>query len=343
MKRPYFSIPIATYNRGSEIEFAIKRLLAQSFKDFEIIISDDNSTDKTARIIKGYRDKRIKYHKNKKNLGAVKNINHVLSYVSGRYVFMHGDDDYLLYDDVLERAHKIIENGRFGLVRMNYLYQTQDKKRVFDFLRYKTASKNLLIIKESSASKILRFMEQAELFFITGIIYKNPGSKILIGDSELLPWFKVCYENIKKSGGFYSSKHDVIASWSHQKKNPVFYVINGKLSYEDYYDELRTIAGEAYYNEALKRQIIVSINNFPTIKYNSDNKNLIKYATRIIEIDKYYIKSIKFWMLLISAFILPKFILRLIKYAYMNRLEKIGKTKDNMSIISRVAKVRGFK
>ena len=70
MNNPFFSIIMATYNRGHCISRAIDSVLAQSFKEWELIIVDDGSSDNTEEIVKKYNDKRIKYIKLSKNSGV---------------------------------------------------------------------------------------------------------------------------------------------------------------------------------------------------------------------------------------------------------------------------------
>ncbi|MCA9750380.1 MAG: glycosyltransferase family 2 protein, partial [Romboutsia sp.] len=64
------SIILPTYNRAYVLNRAIDSVMSQTFKDWELIIIDDNSKDNTEDLIKGINDKRIKYIKNIKNLGG---------------------------------------------------------------------------------------------------------------------------------------------------------------------------------------------------------------------------------------------------------------------------------
>lgn len=342
MKQPFFSIPIATYNRSSDLDFAIKRILSQSFKDFELIISDDNSPDDTEKIVKKYKDSRIRYVRNKKNLGAVPNIGKVLALSHGKYIFMHGDDDYLLYDDILEKAANLLKKHKYGLIRFNYLYQSFDKKDVFDFFRYKSKIKKLAFHLKDPI-EVLSFIEKIDLYFITGITFENIyPKKVTITDSELIPWFKICFQSITKRGGYFDSNYYIVASWSHQAIHPVYYVRDGKLTFETYYDELRKLAGESYYRKALYKQLEVSVNNLPTIKYNSNNSNLLQYAKRILELNPSYKISVKFYTLLILAYILPKSILKIVRYVYIKRMAGNGKISNVETIRKAVMKVRGY-
>ena len=64
------SIIISAYNSEKTIEKAIKSCLNQTYKDLEIIVVEDCSTDKTKEVIKSIKDDRIKLIENEKNLGA---------------------------------------------------------------------------------------------------------------------------------------------------------------------------------------------------------------------------------------------------------------------------------
>lgn len=68
MKKPFFSVVIPTYNRSSTLKCAIESVFLQNFDDLEIIVVDDASPDDTQRVVKSFKDKRIRYFKNKKNL-----------------------------------------------------------------------------------------------------------------------------------------------------------------------------------------------------------------------------------------------------------------------------------
>lgn len=342
--RPFFSIVIATYNRIPDLKFALERILKQTFEDFEVIISDDSSTDETESVVKSFEDKRIKYFKNSKNLGAVENIGKVLSYPKGKYVFMHGDDDYLLYDNVLSNAYRNIKEGNYGLVRLNYLYQTFNKENVFDYMRNKTNLPSSYIKSNKSPREILEFIKNIDLFFISGIIFKNPlPKKIKIIKSELMPWFNVCFESINSNGGFYDSDCKIIASWSSQKKHPGYYVENGKLSFENFYEEIRKITNDDNYRSYLAPQLEASVSLLPAIKYNSNNINLIKYANRIIQLDPEYKSSLKFWILLIISFLTPKFILRIIRLIFIKKITNSSEIKNHEYVIKRVHELRNIK
>jgi len=92
---PLVSIGLPVYNGERYLSKALDSLLAQTFKDFELIIADNGSTDKTESICLSYasRDKRIRYYREKENRGISWNFNRVFELSRGRYFKWAASDD----------------------------------------------------------------------------------------------------------------------------------------------------------------------------------------------------------------------------------------------------------
>src|SRR3989344_3083761 len=90
------SIGMPTYNRAPLLGRALDSLLAQTHKNFELIISDDGSTDRTLQVCKEYalRDKRIRYIHHPQNIGHVVNFEYVMRQAKGDYFMWAADDDH---------------------------------------------------------------------------------------------------------------------------------------------------------------------------------------------------------------------------------------------------------
>lgn len=94
-KQPYISVGMPVYNGDRFLTEALDSILAQTFSDFELIVSDNGSTDKTQEICQEYmaRDPRIQYYRNEQNLGASWNQNRVFQLSMGEYFkWAHHDD-----------------------------------------------------------------------------------------------------------------------------------------------------------------------------------------------------------------------------------------------------------
>lgn len=93
--KPFVSIGMPVYNGARYIRQALDSLLAQDYENFELIISDNASTDRTQEICLEYaaRDKRIRYYRNQTNMGLW-NANRVFELSSGEYFMWAAHDDY---------------------------------------------------------------------------------------------------------------------------------------------------------------------------------------------------------------------------------------------------------
>jgi glycosyltransferase involved in cell wall biosynthesis len=116
MATPLVSVGLPVHNGERHIEASLDSLLTQTFEDFEIIISDNASTDRTPEICKAYaaQDDRIRYYRNTNNVGQTANLSRPIRLARGKYYRMHHDDDLLEPEclaacvDVLEAEPAVI-------------------------------------------------------------------------------------------------------------------------------------------------------------------------------------------------------------------------------------------
>ena len=110
-------ILIATYNGQKYIREQIDSILNQSYRNINIIISDDGSKDSTPDILKEYqkKDNRIKVYIQQENLGVVKNIEFLLNHVESQYYMLADQDDFWLPQKV-EKSLETLKNENADLV-----------------------------------------------------------------------------------------------------------------------------------------------------------------------------------------------------------------------------------
>ena len=109
MKIPTVSIGLPVYNGGNYIRDVLDSILS-NFNDFELIISDNASTDNTRAICRSYaeKDSRIRYHRNEENLGAAWNFNQVFHLARGKY-FQWACHDDVWTSTLLERYVQVLD------------------------------------------------------------------------------------------------------------------------------------------------------------------------------------------------------------------------------------------
>ena len=132
MKYPLVSVLMTAFNREKYIGEAIESVIASTYKNWELIIVDDCSSDRTVEIARSYevKDDRIKVYINEKNLGDYPNRNRAASYAKGKYL-KYVDADDLIYPyglvQLVSYMEKFPEAG-YGLCSLE-----QDKKGIFPF------------------------------------------------------------------------------------------------------------------------------------------------------------------------------------------------------------------
>lgn len=169
LSNPLISVTMATYNHEKYIGEAVESILNQTYTNFELIIVNDGSNDKTDEIIRKFRDERITYI-HQENQGTSSAMNRAILDSRGKYIaFMSGDD--ISYPHRLETEY-------------NYLV-TSEKKIVFSWVDF--IDENSQIITDShyaenlfnhpnrTRSEILRhfFFHGNYINAVTGLIYRE--------------------------------------------------------------------------------------------------------------------------------------------------------------------------
>jgi len=106
------SIGMPVYNGEQYITEAIEAILAQTFEDFELIISDNASSDRTQEICQAYaaKDRRIKYYRNERNLGVHRNYRRAFQLATGKY-FRWATHDDICAPQAIEKCIKVLEQN----------------------------------------------------------------------------------------------------------------------------------------------------------------------------------------------------------------------------------------
>ena len=109
-RNPRVSIGLTVFNGEPFLAETLEAFLAQTFKDFEVIISDNASTDRTGEIARGFaaRDGRVRYYRNETNLGLAGNHNIVVKLARGEYFKWAAADD-LCRPDYLARCVEALD------------------------------------------------------------------------------------------------------------------------------------------------------------------------------------------------------------------------------------------
>lgn len=176
---PKLTVLMPVYNGGKFLKEAIESILNQTFADFEFLIIDDKSQDGSKDIALSFRDKRIRFMQNEKNLGQTQTLNKGIGHSLGQYIARIDQDDRSL-PQRLEKEINILD--KFEEVSLVYSDSfiideggKRRKKTLFDYVRPSRSFvfENLLKRNFISGNTV---MLRKSIFKETGMY--NPGYSI---------------------------------------------------------------------------------------------------------------------------------------------------------------------
>lgn len=131
---PEISVIVPVYNVEKYIANCLESILAQTFKNFEVVLINDCSPDNSRQIAESYLEKfagRLKIYDNEKNLGVSLTRNKGLKISSGEYIFFIDSDD-LITPTALEEMHKLMKNYNAEVIYIEKYFKADDDGKIFE-------------------------------------------------------------------------------------------------------------------------------------------------------------------------------------------------------------------
>ena len=144
VNNPLVSVLVATYNSQDFIKETLDSLLKQTYKNIEIVVCDDASSDNTLSIVKRYleKDKRIRIIENEKNLGISLNMNNGIRQCRGEYIAILDADDWA-YPYRIEEQVKIMETDRDIVLCSGYMHICDEDLEIQTLREYPLEDKDI--------------------------------------------------------------------------------------------------------------------------------------------------------------------------------------------------------
>jgi glycosyltransferase involved in cell wall biosynthesis len=198
---PRVSICLPVFNGDNFLAAAIDSVLSQSFRDFELIVVDDCSTDQSVKLIESYaaRDQRIKYSTNSEKLGLFGNYNRCMDLACGDYIKPFAQDD-LLHGDMVQRLVELLDaNPEVALASTARTPICYRGTRITDLAPQATASDYVPSSSSVSGREVIRKAINPVINFIgepTTVMFRREyvgfgfdSSFCHLGDLEY--WFRI--------------------------------------------------------------------------------------------------------------------------------------------------------
>jgi glycosyltransferase involved in cell wall biosynthesis len=164
---PKVSIILPTYNRCQFLPQAIESVLRQTFKDFELIIINDGSTDGTKDFLKTIKDERIIII-NQENMGLTKSLNRGLKVARGEFIARIDDDDIWIDHEKLEKqVNFLTKYPEYVLCGGGAIVIDEKGKELFRWLLPETDEKirNKILFQNQFIHPSVVFRKNPELFY----------------------------------------------------------------------------------------------------------------------------------------------------------------------------------
>ena len=189
---PLVSVIMPAYNAQLYVAQAIESILNQSYRNYEFIIVDDASTDKTSKILTDFkkRDKRIILVRTKKNEGVTRSLNKALKITKGKYIIRMDADDWSYPDrfrlqvELMNKNPNVVVSGSHievcdqnlnpRYVRRYQLDDTNIRKHLFRYSPFAHPATiwRAIVLKKEKYNVILTVCQDYELYFRVGAIGK---------------------------------------------------------------------------------------------------------------------------------------------------------------------------
>ena len=213
------SIGIPVYNGERFLRICLESLLAQTFTDYEIIISDNASTDSTRSICLEYakKDKRIKYIKQEKNIGVIPNFYFVLEKAIGKYFMWAAVDDYW-YPEFIQKNIDVLEKNESTVssisdFRWNYNNDVDSKTKIAiqDSKKHIKYLHSFYGTYEERINLFLKKFQSSEIY----AIHRTDNLKIDFVQGPFWMWDHVVILNILKHGNFHVLDQVLMKRYTH--------------------------------------------------------------------------------------------------------------------------------
>lgn len=205
---PKISVVMPAYNAEKYIAEAIDSILNQTYRDFEFIIINDGSTDKTEEIILSYTDERIVYLKNEKNMGIVYTLNRGLDVAKGEYIARMDSDDISMPTRFEKQLSLFKKNSNLAVVGTSFtVFGEGIKDYHFNFSHnYKRAKAELFFNSSLGHPSV---MIKKSVLINNNLYYEEEYS----GLEDFVLWWRIA-----KYGDIASLEEPLLRYRKHQKQ-----------------------------------------------------------------------------------------------------------------------------
>ncbi len=165
------SVCMPVYNGAKVISPTIRSILSQSYPNFDLIIVNDCSKDNTEEVVRSFKDKRIKFYSNEKNLGYSGNIEKCRQKATGDIIYLMGQDDILAEGAFLNTIKAFQKSSDIGAVTRPYYWFDEEIEKPVRAKKQLNPDSDEIVTINDAPLKIVRMFETLDQ--LSGLAYRR--------------------------------------------------------------------------------------------------------------------------------------------------------------------------
>ncbi len=305
-----FTICIPTYNGSTLIGETLKSILAQDFKNYKILVSDDNSTDDTVNVVKSFNDSRIEVYKNQLNLGYGKNLEVLRNLAKGDILFLMGQDDVLCKGALRKTNNAFLLSEDIGAVTRPYFWFDGDIKTPVRAVRPYDRNKDSIISIFDGKKEIEKIFESVGQ--LSGLAYRRKfldmPFHIDIFPAHIYPFAHI----LRKHKVVFLKDYTVAVRIESSMTRHNSHIYDTSPT-ESWIKMFETVYADEDFANVRKDCIDFMSRHYEgliQLKTAGSMKNLAREIVLLIKYRRNNIFNVKFWMFALGTILMPKKILR---------------------------------
>ncbi len=316
-----FSICIPTYNGAKVIGETLRSILSQSFKNYEIIIVDDKSKDETERVVKNFKERRIKFFKNQVNLGYSRNLEECRKKATGDIIYLMGQDDILGKDALLNTYRAFMMSEDIGAVTRPYFWFDKEIKKPVRAKEQLNSKKDTIVKITDNPQRVIAVFKTLDQ--LSGLAYRRKFMDLPF-HQDIFPCHIYPFASIfKKHPIVFLKDYNIAVRISSSQTRSVSSIYNKSpmQSWKEMFDNV-------FFERKFQKIKNYCIKNFVAVNYVGlvQIKNYARFRYLLREI-WYLIKyrwqnlfSLQFWFFSLGCIVMPPFLLIPLVDWYKNKV-----------------------
>jgi len=339
---PFFSIIIPTFNRVRFLDLAIRSIIRQNFTSYEIIISDNASTDGTKDLVLRYQKQGypINYFCHKQAVSPQQNVLKGFYLAKGKYAFLLGDDDVILKRDTLQTLQILAKKYNPGFIKISTILYYENLNSINDIYKGFLLAAGIKHI--SPKNPILPWeLNDKYLEFMSGSIYRNDKKFLRFLDHNDVLYFslnftyKLCYQY----GAVFCGDQFILGRFF-QSGHYFYNFIEPKFSLDTMHDCAKQYFQDKHayqiFDQKLRRAALLHVINWRLI---FPPKLLKTYIKKIYQKDKWRVLNAFYYVQALFFKYVPRFLLRFFKKIYiLQNKQTIKKTILSRNMLEEIQK-----